>query len=58
MEVVCDGLIGDEFVLGVNPDLFSAEEVEDILGLKPALIELFELFAGDVSVSAHLQYPW
>jgi hypothetical protein len=45
--------IGDEFTLGEDLDLLCAEEIKDILGLQPALIELLEFIIIDLAVPFH-----
>ncbi len=57
MKVVGNGRIGDELMFGIDSDLFRTEEVEYILGFKPALIELFEFLTGNLSGPAHLEDP-
>lgn len=57
MQVFRDGRVRYQFVLRVDADLFRAEEIEDILGLQPALVELLELLARYLTVSPHLQDP-
>lgn len=57
MQVVRDGLVRYQLILGVDAHLFRTEEVEDVLGLQPALVELLELLARYLTVSPHLQDP-
>lgn len=57
VEVWRGGRGGQQIGLGVDADLLGGEEVEDILSLQPAAVQLHKLLESDVGVLTHLEDP-